>query len=656
MKKRILALCMTLLMVMPMVVSPFMVSADETGKSVDMMFLHDTHSHLKEFATVEGNKSQTMGGFARIKTLINAQLAKNPDTLLLDAGDFSMGTLVQVVYEEEAAELRMLGELGMVATTFGNHEFDYGAEGVANMLNSALASGDSLPEMLICNVDWDAMNAAGLTDDQKILFDSFENYGVREYMIVEKGGVSIAITGVMGANSVDCIPNCPLVFEDAVTAVKETVAEIKEKESVDMIVCISHSGTWEDESKSEDEILAKEVPELDIIVSGHTHTQLPEPIQHGDTYIVSCGEYGKYLGSLSMSQKENDRWNMDSYELKAITSAIEEDAATKARVDYFMSLVDDHYLSKFGYTKDQVLCTNEIPFATVDDLYDLHTELNLGSLIADAYAYAVENAPDWDGHPVDVAVAPSGTIRETYALGNITVENVFNSFSLGMGQNGVPGYPLISVYLTGEELKLAAEIDASISDLMTTARLYTYGLRWSYNPNRMILNKTTDVYIMNRQGERVELENDKLYRVVTDMYTALMLGGVTDMSFGLLSLVPKQADGTPLTDYNKAIIYTGEDELKAWASIAQYMESFTDTDGDGMSNVPAVYGTTEGRKVVEDSKALGDLLKNPNKFFWTILGIVALVLVILVVLIIIIVKVVKVVIRKMRTKKIVVEE
>ena len=646
MKKRILALCMAFLMVMPMVVSPFIAWADETGKTVDMMFLHDTHSHLKEFATVEGNKSQTMGGFARIKTLINAQLAKNPDTLLLDAGDFSMGTLVQVVYEEEAAELRMLGELGMVATTFGNHEFDYGAEGVANMLNSALASGDSLPEMLICNVDWDAMNAAGLTDDQKILFDSFENYGVREYMIVEKGGVSIAITGVMGANSVDCIPNCPLVFEDAVTAVKETVAEIKEKESVDMIVCISHSGTWEDESKSEDEILAKEVPELDIIVSGHTHTQLPEPIQHGDTYIVSCGEYGKYLGSLSMSQKDNGRWNMESYELKAITPAIEEDANTKARVDYFMSLVDDQYLSKFGYTKDQILCTNEINFATVYDLAELHTELNLGSIIADAYAYAVENAPDWDGIPVDVAVAPSGTIRETYALGNITVENVFNSFSLGIGQDGVPGYPLISVYLTGEELKLAAEIDASISDLMTTARLYTYGLRWNYNPNRMILNKTTDVYIMNRQGERVELENDKLYRVVTDMYTALMLGGVTDMSFGLLSLVPKQADGAPLTDYNKAIIYTGEDEMKAWASIAQYMESFEDTDGDGVGNVPAVYGTTEGRKVVEDSKALGDLLKNPNKFFWMILAVVVVVVAILVAIVVLVIRIAKRIIKK----------
>ena len=566
MKKRLLALGLALLMIMPMFASPLTILAEGNTKKVDAMFLHDTHSHLENFATVEDGRSQNMGGFARIKTLINQQLAKNPNTLLMDAGDFSMGTLVQVVYENEASELRMLGMLGMEVTTFGNHEFDYGADGIANMLQSAIASGEKLPYMLLCNMDWDAMKAAGLTEDQKVLLEAFEDYGVRDYVVIEKGDVKIAITGVMGTNSIDCIPNLPVIFKDPVASVKETVAKIKANEQVDMIVCVSHSGTDPDPNKSEDEIMAKAVPDLDLIVSGHTHTKLPEAIQIGETYVVSCAEYGKYLGNLSMSQKDNGRWQLDTYELIPVTADIAEDAATKERVDYFMSLVDEQYLAQFGYTKDQVLCTNEIPFATVNDLYDLHTELNLGSLIADAYAYAVENAPDWDGRPVDVAVAPSGTIRETYAMGNITVENVFNSFSLGMGENGVPGYPLISVYLTGEELKLAAEIDASISDLMTTARLYTYGLRWAYNPNRMILNKTTDVYIMNRQGERVELENDKLYRVVTDMYTALMLGGVTDMSFGLLSLIPKQADGSPLTDYNDAIIHTGQDELKAWAT------------------------------------------------------------------------------------------
>ena len=85
-----------------------------------------------------------------------------------------------------------------------------------------------------------------------------------------------------------------------------------------------------------------------------------------------------------------------------------------------------------------------------------------------------ENAADFDGVPVDVAVVPSGTVRDTYAKGDITVEQVFNSFSLGIGADGVPGYPLISVYLTGKELKTAAEIDASVSDFMTTARLYLH--------------------------------------------------------------------------------------------------------------------------------------------------------------------------------------
>ena len=86
------------------------VEAQAETKTVDVMFLHDTHSHLNEFATVENGETQVLGGFAKIKTLINEQRAHNADTLLLDAGDFSMGTLIQVVYEEEAAELRMLGE------------------------------------------------------------------------------------------------------------------------------------------------------------------------------------------------------------------------------------------------------------------------------------------------------------------------------------------------------------------------------------------------------------------------------------------------------------------------------------------------------------------------------------------------------------------
>ena len=112
----------------------------------------------------------------------------------------------------------------------------------------------------------------------------------------------------------------------------------------------------------------------------------------------------------------------------------------------------------------------------------------------------------------------------------------------------------------------------------------------------MILNKATEVFIVDRDGNRIELEDDKLYRVVTDFYSSQMLGGVTDMSYGLLSLVPKFKDGTPIEHYEDAVIKVDGKELKAWQAIAQYMESFEDTDGDGIGNVPAVYAAEEGRK------------------------------------------------------------
>lgn len=602
------------------------VSAKEENKTVDVMFVHDMHSHLESFATVEDGKSQVLGGFARIKTLINEQKEKNPDTLLLDAGDFSMGTLIQAVYEQEASEIRMLGALGIDVTTFGNHEYDYKAKGLSNMLKNAVASGDVLPEIVVSNVDWEGMKQNGMTKDQKAIKEGFDTYGVKEYTMVEKNGVKIAVVGSFGSDAYDCVPNCPLDFKDATEALKKTVDKIKKNEKADMIVCVSHSGVWDNEEKSEDEILAKEVPEIDLIISGHTHTKLDEPIVHGDTYIVSAAEYGKYLGSLSMTQKKNGRWELVSYELLRVEEKITEDKEMQKKVDALMSMVDSKYLDQFGYTKDQILCTNDIDFTTSEEAGAKHTEQNLGSIMADAYTYAVEHSENEDKHPVDVAVVPAGTIRDTYAKGNITTENVFNSFSLGIGKDEIPGYPLISVYLTGAELKTVAEIDSSVSDLMTTARLYTDGLYWTYNPNRMILNKATDIYLCDGDEKRVELENEKLYRVVTDFYSSQMLGGVTDMSYGLLSIVPKSADGTPIENYEDAIITSNGQELKAWVAIAQYMQSFEDTDGDGIGEVPEKYATLEGRKVIEDSKKIGDLIKNPNKFFFIIIGAILVVL------------------------------
>lgn len=642
-KKRILTGLLAAALVVPLFAGGAQTAAatEAAGKTLDVVFTHDTHSHLNSFSTVIDGESTEVGGFARIKTVIDEQKAENPDTLVVDGGDFSMGTLVQTVYEDEAAELRMLGAIGCEVTTFGNHEFDYRSSGLAQMLKSAAESGDVLPELVVCNVDWDAMEAAGLNDGQQQIQSGFEEYGVKDYVVLQKGDINVAVTGVFGVDALACAPTCELLFRDPVEAVRETVAEIKANEDVDMIVCVSHSGTWEGESKSEDEILAKSVPDLDLIISGHTHTELAEPIVHGDTYIVSTGEYGKKIGKLSMTQKSDGRWEMTDYKLVPILSTITADGATQEKIDGFMEAVDTGYLADFGYTKDEVLATNNVQFSTLHDLEYEHTEHNLGDLMSDAYVYAVENSDDFDGVPVDVAVVPSGTVRDTYTAGNITVEQVFNSFSLGIGPDGVPGYPLISVYLTGKELRTAAEIDASVSDYMTTARLYMSGLHFTYNPNRMILNRVTDIYLTDENGSCVELEDDKLYRVVADLYSGQMLSAVTDMSHGLLSLVPKYADGTPIEDFEDVIVMEGNRELKAWDSIARYMQSFEDTDGDGIANVPSYYSQMHDRKVVDESRSLGDLVKSPNKYAAMIVAVILIVIILVVLLIVLVVKLIK---------------
>ena len=645
-RKSILSVVLTIAMLMPLAQAVTVKAADDT-KQIDVLFTHDTHSHLDSFSTIVNGEQKEVGGFAKIKTLINEKKKEDPDTLILDGGDFSMGTLIQTVYDTEAAELRMLGYLGYDVTTFGNHEFDYRSQGLANMLKAAKSSGETLPEIVVCNVDWDSMEKAGLNDGQKQIQSAFETYGVKDYVMVQKGDVKIAVVGVFGKDALECAQTCELSFKDPVEAVKKTVEEIKKNEEADIIACVSHGGTWEDESKSEDELLAKAVPDLDLIISGHTHSELQEAIQHGNTYIVSCGEYGRNLGSLSMTQNFDGRWNLSAYELIPVSEDVKADKATQERIDALIDTVDTNYLADFGYTRKEVLAQNDVEFNSLEEMGTEHKELNLGDIMADAYVYAVENSEYYDGDPVDVAVVPSGTVRDTYTKGDITVEDVYNSFSLGIGKDGVAGYPLINAYLTGKELKLVAEVDASISDFMTTARLYCSGLNFTYNPHRMILNKVTDCYLTRADGERTEIEDDKLYHVVTDLYTGQMLGSVMKMSYGLLSLEPKDKDGNPIENLEDHAVMEGDKELKAWDAIARYMQSFDDADGDGIANVSEYYATTHDRKVVDDSKNILDLVKKPNKFT----AIIVCIGLIIIIIIVLVVSLIRKIVRKSRKKK-----
>ena len=639
MHKRVIAIIIVAALVITGIGAMVSVALADEGKEVDVVFTSDMHSNLNSFVTpYHGEDGVNIGGFARVATIINEQRAKNPDTLYIDGGDFSMGTLFHTLYETEACELRLLGLMGCDVTTWGNHEFNFGSEGVISMLNAAMNSGDPLPQMVECNIDWSDPG------DEQETKDTFDKYGIKPYTMIKKGDVNIAVVGVFGENALACEPTCTVPFvvgEEGRQMVKETVAEIKANEDADMIVCVSHSGLDGDVGggKTEDELLAQEVPDIDLILAGHSHTELPEPLVYGDTYIVACGEYTEAVGLCSFTQKSDGRWNMDSYELKNTFETVPSDAAIQAKIDEFGTLIDSEYLAQFGLTKEQVLAVSAFNFTSMDDIEDDHEGQSLGDIMSDAYLYAARLAePDTE---FDMGVVPSGTIRGTYNEGNITVSDVFNSFSLGIGPDKIPGYPLIKVYLTGKEMKTCAEIDASVSDLFAGTRLYMSGEEFTFNPNRLLLNKVTEVKFVDSEGNKTDFDDDRLYCVVADLYSGQMLGSVSSASYGLLTIVPKDENGNEITDFNDAIIYDENGrEVKAWDAIAMYMQSFEPNE-QGVSVVPEKYRESQGRKINDDDSSIGAIISSPNWFTFLVIGIVLVAIAIVVLLIILIVYIIK---------------
>lgn len=625
------------------------VSAASEEKEVQILFTHDMHSHLDPYKINKDGAIEMVGGFAKLKTMVDEKREDHEATFLVDGGDFSMGTLYQTIYETDAPELTLMGQIGYDATTFGNHEFDYRSEGISNMLRAAKKNADEnpdlkLPALVSANIDWEK----NTSEDNLLVKSAMEEYGSTPYTIVERGGVRVGMFGILGNDADACAPESGLEFEDIVETSQKVVKDM-EKEDVDMIICLSHSGTFEDKNISEDEILAQEVPEIDIIVSGHTHTRLDEPLQYGDTYVVSAGCYCENLGEIELSQKENGRWAIDDYELTPLAAHVKEDPEIKAQLTDYKEKINNDYLSHFGYTFDQVIAENPVTFSQMDTFATEHKEDPLGSIIADSYVYAVQQAEGDDYEKVYVALSPSGAIRDTFQTGKVTVSDAFNVSSLGIGADRIPGYPLVSVYLTGKELKTTAEIDVSISKIMTTAQLYPSGLRWTYNPNRMFLNRVTDVEFMTNVPycngtEFEEIEDDKLYRVVAGLYSAQMLGTVQDMSMGLLKIEPKDKDGNPITDFEKVIIHDQNGtEVKEWYALASYLDSMEENE-HGISEIPAYYGDTENRKEEIDSKNPIELLKHPNKFAWMLYGV-------LTVLILFIVLIVRWIIKRRHKKK-----
>ena len=646
-----LALLLAVLCVLP--VGAVAEGCTQETNVTTILFTHDLHSHFLPQPTAEGGES---GGYARLKTVIDGERAVNPDALLVDGGDFSIGSLIQTLYTTQAAELRTMGAMGYDAVTIGNHEFDHKGTGFAEMLNSAKAAQQAAVELLLVDArpleDMDAYrerfgpvtpvlptlleaNYAPADDnpDRAFIRSAMEDYGVTDCMTLERGGVTYGLFGLMGVDSDECAPTSGFTRTDAAKAAKRCVETLK-GEGAEIIVCLSHSGTGDSLASSEDEELAKAVDGIDVIVSGHTHSTLAEPLVVNDTYIVSSGPYCQNLGSLTFSWDDGGEKRLLDYRLIPIDETVAENPEIAGLVEQWKDMVGETYLARYGLTYDEVLTHSD---------YDLNTPASavqenngLGTLVSDAFLWAdrTMNAAYADS-PHTVSVTADGVLRANLPAGDLTAAMAFDVLSMGVGEDGTSGFPLVAVYLTGKELKAAMEVDASVTPIMPAAQLYMSGAKYAFNTKRMFFNRVYDAALTDvtfdesGTGNAYEIDDNALYRVVTGMYSAQMLGTVKSKSMGLLSLEPKQANGTPVTDFADCILYDANgNELKEWYALAAYLEQF------GEDGLPDRYADpANGCKQVSDSFAPGQLLAGWNGITWVVLGIVLLTLALILLLI-----------------------
>jgi 5'-nucleotidase/UDP-sugar diphosphatase len=613
-----------------------------------LVHTNDLHSHLQgvspelDYTPLSPGDDATVGGWSRLAAAIQAvRLDRRNPVLVLDAGDFLMGSLFHMVAREEALELGLLQAMGYDAVALGNHEFDLMPDGLARILLAASGRG-YLPPVLLASAVFDPEDARD-NSLEKVCAAGL----VQRYRVLEKGGVRFGLFAIMGKDAAEVAPFAsPMSFRDPIETAREMVGLLREKEKAEVVICLSHSGLSKDPKKSEDVLLAREVPGIDIIVSGHTHTRLQAPLLVGGTIIVQAWEYGKQLGVLDF-EVDSGRVRLLDWKPWPLDDSRRGDPLIQARIESYKRDIDRNVLAGHGWSYARVLAE------TGFDLKAAEAETGLGDLVADSirwYADRLDSDPGDPSSRVTLAVESGGVIRDEIlrgATGRLTVADLFRVLPLGVGLDGSMAYPLISVFLTGAEIRKALEIVASVYPLKGSDYfLQVSGVRFSYNPHRVLFDRVSRVEIGGEeQGWRpldTSRRNTTLYKVVANYYNSAFLKLIGGFTFHVLDIVPKDRHGKPIGDLAEARVDAdparpGIQETKEWVGLLEYVQSFPDADGDGIPDIPARYAGPGGRIVRSPSWSPVALLAGAGYVTWAAIGAVVLVLALLAGLVLLIV-------------------
>ncbi len=601
-------------------------------KKITIIHSNDLHSHFLgfspniDYSPLQVHNDDTVGGWARIATAIKqVKQKRNNPVLVLDAGDFLMGSLFHMLSREEAFELQLMKAMEYDVITLGNHEFDLKPAGLARILSTAGQQGQ-LPPIVLSN----AIFSRDSSDDDT-LEEIFNKGFVKPYRIIEKNGLQIGFFGLMGKDAAEVAPfSAPVAFDDPVASARKMVRQLREKEKVDIVICLSHSGLDDDPKRSEDEILAKEVPGIDIIISGHTHTKT-DVRRVNDTIIVQAWSYGRQLGVMDINLS-GGKVSLKDYRLIEINDAIKGDAGITAMIDGFEDRISRKLLAGQGLEFRSLIAH------TSHNLEILEDECNLGNLIADSIRWYINKNDSTANDPstrVEVGVISNGVIRDNIEIGqtgSIAVCDAFRAIPLGIGfdETSSMGYPLISFYIYPGELKKVLEILTSIYPMKgDDYYLQLSGVKFSYNPRRMLFDRVTEIWLGDEETGYTLLDypasDKRLIRVAADIYNATFLKVVGNFTWHVLDIIPKDRSGSPVSDLKSVRVDAddqtpGIQELKEYAGVIEYLRNFPDITGDGIPDVPEKYKGRLGRQIVEASWNPYKLLKRGTYVTWIAFG------------------------------------
>ena len=542
------------------ILMPGYTSAAPAGaKTFTILHTNDLHSAFlglgpaADYSPFTLNDDATRGGYARQAALITQRKAKRKGqgpVLVLCAGDYSMGTPFGAATRETGSELQLMARMGYDATCLGNHEFDLGPDGLAKSIGKAAKAGH-VPVVLASNCDFSGGDPtlAGLRELSKAGV-------IRRYRVIERGGLRVGLFGLLGKEAISVAVGAGATkFGDPVETARELVKVLREKEKVDVVIALSHGGMVKDKdgryTAGEDVHLARDVPGIDVVVSGHSHTFLAEAVVvDGRTPVVQAGKNGECLGELVVAI-DGGQATVVSFALLPVDDTIAGDRAIAGEIEKFKKGVTATVFASRGYGIDQPLAV------APRDLPNTFTDLAAGTLLANLCTDAFRRATG-----ADIGFTANGLMRAGLTRGKSGVQTVYDVFAVAPLGAGVvdqtAGSALVTGWFTGKDLKQL--LDYWLVDNPTHPGEWfprVSGMRFHYDLSRAPYDAVTAIELGDQDAGYkaidVSGQDERLYSLTCPLMVGTIIMAIPKYTKGKLTLFPKNKEGQPLKSKVEAL-------------------------------------------------------------------------------------------------------